>query len=79
METYNKKNFKTKISKIDQQLQYLETLVPNGIIKESLKEDMKSKKKCLSKKLTQDLKKKRIFNEPKNQDQKVNTSSQYVI
>ena len=51
METYNKKNFKTKISKIDQQLQYLETLVPNGIIKESLKEDMKSKKKVFEQKI----------------------------
>ena len=72
METYNKKNLTAKISKMDKQLQHLDTLVPNGILKDCLKEEMTCKKKSLSKNLTQNLKIQRIIQKPKTQDQKVN-------
>ena len=72
METYNKRNLTAKISKMDKQLQHLDTLVPNGILKDCLKEEMTSKKKSLSKNLTQNMKRQRIIQKPKTQDQKVN-------
>ena len=78
METYNKKNLTAKISKMDKELHHLDTLVPNGTLKECLKEEMTSKKKSLSKKLTQYVKRQRIFNQPKTQDEKVNNFSQYI-
>ena len=78
METYNKKNLTGKISKMDKQLQHLDTLVPNGILIDCLKEEMISKKKSLSKKLTQHVKRQRIFNQPKTQDPKLNSFSQYL-
>ena len=78
MESYNKKYLTGKISKIDKELKYLDNLVPNGIVKDSIKDEMRLKKKSMSKKLTQNVKKQKIFNQPKAQDQKVNTFFQYL-
>ena len=78
METYNKKNLTGKISKMDKQLHQLDTLVPNRILKDFLKEEMTLKKESLSKKLTHHVKRQRIFNQPKTQDPKVNSFSQYL-
>ena len=52
MESYNKKYLTGKISKSDKQLKYLDNLVPNGIVKDSIKDEMRLKKKSMSKKLT---------------------------
>ena len=78
MESYNKKYLTGKISKIDKQLKYLDNLVPNGIVKDSIKDEMKLKKKSMSKKLTQNVKKQKMFNQPKGQDQKVKNFFQYL-
>ena len=78
MESYNKKYLPGKISKIDKELKYLDNLVPNGIVKDSIKDEMRLKKKSMSKKLTQNVKKQKIFNQPKAQDQKVKTFFQYL-
>ena len=78
MESYNKKYLTGKISKIDKQLKYLDNLVPNGIVKDSIKDEMRLKKKSMSKKLTQNAKKQKMFNQPKAQDQKVNIFFQYL-
>ena len=78
MESYNKKYLTGKISKIDKELKYLDNLIPNGIVKDSIKDEMRLKKKSMSKKLTQNVKKQKIFNQPKAQDQKVNTFFQYL-
>ena len=72
MESYKKKYLTGKISKIDQQLNFLDTLVPNGIVKECLRDEMKLKKKSFNKKLTQNLKRQKIIPESKTEDQKVN-------
>ena len=71
MESYKKKYLTGKISKIDQQLKYLDNLVPNGIVKDCLKDQMKLKKKSFNKKLTQNLKRERLIPKTKTQDQKV--------
>ena len=71
METYNKRKLTAKISKMDKQLQHLETLVPNGILKDCLKEEMTAKKKSLSKNLTKNLKRQKIMPESKTEDKKV--------
>ena len=78
MESYNKKYLTGKISKMDKQLKYLDNLVPNGIVKDSIKDEMRLKKKSMSKKLTQNVKKQKIFNQPKAQDQKVKNFFQYL-
>ena len=78
MESYNKKYLTGKISKIDKQLKYLDNLVPNGIVKDSIKDEMRLKKKSISEKLTQNVKKQKIFNQPKAQDPKVNIFFQYL-
>ena len=78
MESYNKKYLTGKISKIDKQLKYLDNLVPNGIVKDSIKDEMRLKKKSMSKKLTQNVKKQKIFNQPKAQHPKVNIFFQYL-
>ena len=67
-----------KISKIDKELKYLDNLIPNGIVKDSMKDKMTLKKKSMSKMLTQNVKIQKIFNRPKTQDQKVNAISQYI-
>ena len=72
MESYKKKYLTGKISKIDKELKYLDNLVPNGIVKDCLKDQMKFKKKSFSKKLTQNLKKQKLLIPPETQDQKVN-------
>ena len=77
MESYKKKYLTGKISKIDQQLKFLDNLVPNGIVKDCLKDEMKLKKKSFNKKLTQNLKRKKIFQETKNEDQKVIIDSNF--
>ena len=51
METYNKKNLTAKISKMDKELHHLDTLVPNGTLKECLKEEMTSKKEVFEQKV----------------------------
>ena len=71
MESYKKKYFTGKISKIDQQLKILDNLVPNGIVKDCLKDEMKLKKKSFNKNLTQNLKRQKIIQETKTEDQKV--------
>ena len=78
MESYNQKYLTGKISKIDKELKYLDNLVPNGIVKDSIKDEIRLKKKSMSKKLTQNVKKQNIFNQPKAHDQKVNTFFQYL-
>ena len=71
MESYKNKYLTGKISKIDQQLNFLDTLVPNGIVKECLRDKMKLKKKSFNKKVTQNLKRQKIIPESKSEDQKV--------
>ena len=71
MESYKNKYLTGKISKIDQQLNFLDTLVPNGIVKECLRDEMKLKKKSFNKKVTQNLKRQKIIPESKSEDQKV--------
>ena len=78
IETYKKKYLTGKISKIDKELKYLDNLVPNGIVKDCLKDEMTSKKKSFSKMFTQNVKRQKILNQPKAQDQKVNAISQYI-
>ena len=78
MENYKKKYLTGKISKIDKELKYLDNLVPNGIVKDCLKDEMTSKKKSFSKMFTQNVKRQKILNQPKTQDQKVNAISQYI-
>ena len=79
METYNKRKLTAKISKMDKQLQHLETLVPNGILKDCLKEEMTAKKKSFSKNLTKNLKRQKIIPESKTEDQKVNLQNNLYI
>ena len=49
MESYNKKYLTGKISKIDKELKYLHNFLPNGIVKDCLKDQMKLKKKSFNK------------------------------
>ena len=77
MESHNKKYLTGKIFKIDKELKYLDNLVPNGIVKDCPKDEMKLKKKSFNKKLTQNLKKKKFLKQPKTQDPKVNDIFQY--
>ena len=79
MESYKKKYLTGKISKKDQQLNFLDTLVPNGIVKECLRDEMKLKKKSFNKKLTQNLKRQKIIPESKTEDQKVNLQNNLYI
>ena len=78
METYKKKYFTGKISKIDKELKYLDNLIPNGIVKDCIKDEMTLKKNSISKMLTQNVKRQKIFNQPKTQNQKVNDIFQYI-
>ena len=72
MKSYNKKYLTGKISKIDKELKYLHNFLPNGIVKDCLKDQMKLKKKSFNKQITQNLKKQKIVKQPNTQDQKVN-------
>ena len=72
METYKNNYLTGKISKIDKEIKYLDNLVPNGIVKECLKDEIKFKKRAFSKKLTQNLKKQKLSIPPETQEKKVN-------
>ena len=72
MEAFNKRKFTKKISKIDKELKYLEQFMPEGIVKETIKAEMKDKKRPLSRRVNQELKKKKLAYTPKKKDQKVN-------
>ena len=56
MESYKKKSVTKKISKIDKDLKYLENFLPDGIVKDCLKDKMKSKKRSPNQKVTYNLK-----------------------
>ena len=79
MESYKEKYVTGKISKIDKQLKYLDNLVPNGIVKDCLKDEMKLKKKSFSKKLTQNLKRQKLIQKTETQDQKVIIHSNFYF
>ena len=64
METFNKRKFTKKISKIDKELKHLEKFLPQGIVKETIKAEMKDKKKPLSRRVNQELKKKKLAYTP---------------
>ena len=55
----SKKNFTKKISKIQQELNYLDKMPGSKVVKECLKNEKKTKRKSLDRKITHDMKAKK--------------------
>ena len=71
MEAFNKRKFTKKISKIDKELKDLEKFLPEGIVKETIKAEMKDQKRPLSRRVNQELKKEKLAYTAKKNDEKV--------
>ena len=72
MESYSKRKITRKISKIDRDLKHLEKCLPEGIVKETLMDQMKNQKRPLSRRITQELKRQKLIYNPRKHDEKVN-------
>ena len=72
METYSKRKITKKISKIDRDLKHLEKCLPQGIVKETLMDEMKNQKRPLSRRINQELKRQKLIYTPTKHGEKVN-------
>ena len=66
------KKITKKISKIDRDLKHLEKCLPQGVVKETLMDEMKNQKRPLSRRINQELKRQKLIYTPTKHDEKVN-------